>query len=1156
MFELVKRCLPGLLLLLVPSTAFGQVTYGSIFGTVTDPTGAGVPNAKVVVTNTNTNTKTEVTTNADGNYSRGQLIAGPYRVEVESPGFRRTVSNDVLVSVDASARVDARLEVGNVSEQIEVTAEAPQLKSDRAEVAVSLSAKQLSELPSFNRNFQAYQLLAPGNSRLGFQHASSENPQGSVQIQVNGQHFSGTDWQLDGTSNQDPILGIIVINPTIDSVLETKLATQNYDAEFGLAAAGVQIITTKSGTNNFHGSLFEFLRNNTPGFSSFARNPFNSAEDRVVPPVKWNQFGGSLGGPVLKNKAFVFADAQLTRRRTGSSVLTAVPTALGRTGDLSEYLEPIPGAAMVQDTAGRMVPLQRNMIFDPLTGNTMTGVGRQAFADNRIPASRLSPQALRLIQQLPLPNSRDSGGSLFRRNYAATGSESFDSEQWNARADYFVDESSSIFARYSNAGFRKSVPGAFGDLLGGPALDNLGFAGQSDVINRSLAIGYNRTLSPSLITEFRFGYMRYRVDVNPNGQDTTPARDAGIPGLQFDDNPFTTGMPAFYLQGDARNNEGVGSTRFGYGLGVNQCNCPLAQKEQQYQIVNNTTKILGNHNLKFGADIRYALNLRVPSDDHRSGELEFANNYTGFAPSAGAASQQGYGLATYLLGQVTNFRRFTGTTIDAAERQKRFFFYGQDTWRVNSKLTLNYGLRWEMIFPETVNKAGNGGQLDLRTGEIAVFGVGQVSDHGIQEMKWTNFAPRFGVTYQLTPKTVVRAGYGWSYALGTFGSIFGHNVTQNLPVLARQNVNAPNDFSGVFSLAQGPPTLAVPVPDSTTGRFPLPNGVRGNARPLDVRLPRSMAYNFTVQHQLTSTLAVDAAYVGNVGRHVFAGDGPDINVNTPAFVPGVANTNQRRPFFNRFGWTQDILLYCNCATNRYDSLQINVDKRYSFGTVIGAHYTYQVGEGDDGDGYTFLYNRPLGRGNRDNLQRSIFSATVNAEIPFGKGRRFGNNMNRVFDALLGGWAANGITYYTSGRPFTPNIGDFPSGTVRPNAGPGGRPDEGDVSPYEGALGGREQYFKGGLGSAFLLPANNTFGNYPIRSLFGPRFINQDLSIFKSFRITESARFQLRAEAFNVFNHTNLGQPNDNVTNPEAGRITSLGNGAEMRRLQFGARIDF
>ena len=321
--------------------AFGQQVYGSIYGTVTDQSGAGVPNAKVTITDQEKGSKSEVTTNEVGNYTKDRLIPGLYTVEVEGTGFRKVVSRDVRVNVDNAARIDIALEVGNVSEQVEVTAAAPLLQSDRADVSTTLSSKQIIELPSYNRNFQAYELLLPGTQRVGWQHASSENPQGSVQVQVNGQHFAGTGFQLDGTDNQDPILGIIVINPNLDSVTESKISSQNYDAEFSYAGSGLMNVSTRSGTNDIHGSAFEYLQNNSPGFSTFARNPFNSAEDTSVPPVKWNQFGGSVGGAIIKNKLFYFGDAQLTRRRTGSSVKTSVPTINARNGDFSDYLQPI-----------------------------------------------------------------------------------------------------------------------------------------------------------------------------------------------------------------------------------------------------------------------------------------------------------------------------------------------------------------------------------------------------------------------------------------------------------------------------------------------------------------------------------------------------------------------------------------------------------------------------------------------------------------------------------------------------------------------------------------------------------------------------------------------------------------------------------------------
>jgi len=1115
--------------------AVAQQVYGNIYGTVTDQSGAGVPGAKITISNPEKGTKFEVMTNEAGNYTRGQLIPGNYTVEIEGNGFRKSISKDILVSVDRSSRVDVALEVGNVTEQVEVTASAPLLQSDRSDVATTFNAKTLNELPSFNRNFQAYELLTPGTNKLGWQHASSENPQGSVQIMVNGQHFNGTGFQLDGTDNQDPILGIIVINPNIDAITESKIASQNYDAEFGYAGAGIMNVSTKSGTNDLHGSAFEYLRNNSPGFTTFARDPFNSAENSSVPPVKWNQFGGSIGGSLVKNKLFYFGDAQLTRRRTGSSVLTSVPTLAARSGDFSEYI--------LKGT--------QNLIYDPATGNPTTGAGRTQFPGNKIPTARISAQSLAILKYLPAPNAPGDPGASFRNNYAATGSENFDSNTWDTRWDYFINEKQSLFGRYSYQGFNKFSNGAFGELAGGPALNNINFAGASDVVNQSIAIGYTRTFSPTLITDIRFGYVRYRVNVLPNGLGTSPAKDAGIPGLNLDPY-FTSGLPAFFIQGD-------GGTNLGYSLGTNQCNCPLAQREQQYQFADNTTKIVGNHTFKFGADLRYALNLRVPSDSHRAGELTFSEGRTGNIDANGArVGGTGLGLATFLLGDVTNFARYVSSSTDAQERQKRFSLYGQDTWRITPRLQLSYGLRWEMIFPEKVNAPGNGGQLDLSTGLINVFGVGGVSDHGIQNMNWRNFAPRLGVTYQLDQKTVLRAGYGWSYEYGTFGSIFGHNVTQNLPVLAVQQLTT-STFDKVFTLAQGPSAPTFPQVGSN-GTFKLPDGVGGKARPMDMRLPRVMAFNFTVQRQIGKDFSVTASYVGNQGRHVFVGGGPDLNVNEAAFIPGVADANLRKPYYSKYGWTQGISLYCNCANNRYDSFQTQFDKRYSAGLSFTGSYTYQVARGDQ-DGFSFLYNRPLGYGRQDFATVHQFVWAPTYELPFGRGRMYGKNMNRALDAAIGGWNLGGVTTIYSGRPSTPSANITGN---RPNAGPSGRPNVGTADVYSGAAGDRSQWYVGcsaasfnaGTCATFGKPADNTFGNYPINTVYGPGFYNQDLSLAKSFKWTERYRFTLRGEAFNVWNHTNLGDPNWNVTDANAGQITGLAPNYQMRRMQFALRLDF
>ncbi len=1144
-FRVVLAGCLAALLLMAPQMGRAQQVFGSIYGTVSDASGAPVANAKVTIKDSEKGTSSTVETNESGNYTKGQLIPGNYQVEIEAAGFSKTVSSTITVAVDQAARFDTSLKIGNVSEQIDVTATAPLLQTDRADVAQTFTAQEISSLPNVGRNLQSFELLSPGTQQFGWQQNRAENPQGGVMIQVNGQPFSGTGFELDGTTNQDPILGEILINPPIGAIHEVKQAAQDYDTEFGYVSSGHNSYSTKSGSNAFHGSAFEYLYLNTPGFQSFGRNPFNAAENTQVPPVRWNQFGGSIGGRVIKDKLFFFADAQLTREQQGASVQTSVPTAAARNGDLSGYV--------IKNSDGT----QSNLIFDPLTGDPNTGLGRTLFPNNKIPMNRISPQAQAILAGIPMPNTVEQiSGYNFRNNFATSGVDNFDTNQWDTRWDYYLNERNTVFGRYSYAGFTNVAPGAFGFEYGGPAFNGIGYSGNSTVLNQSLAAGWTRTANPTLVNEFRFGYMRYHVTAVPNGVGTNPAQQAGIPGLNLD-KFYTSGMPAFYIQGDQENN---GPTNIGYALNVNSCNCPLTQLEQQYQFVDNLTKTIDNHTVKVGADVRYALNLRVPSDNHRAGELTFAPGYTGDVGNNGAVTQ-GYGLATFLLGEATSFNRYVSTTTNAQERQKRMAYYAQDSWRATPKLTINYGLRWELVFPETVNGPGNGGWVDLNTGLVNVMGTGLVPNDGLQTMNWHNFAPRLGVAYQLTPKTVLRGGTGWSYSLGTFGSTFGHAVTQNLPVLANQTLNAPQAFSGVFTLSQGPAQPA-PFQADANGQFPLPNGVNPRVRPAQMTLPLVMAWNATIEQQVSRKISVAAGYVGNQGRHSLLASGPTFDANTRLFFPGDPNTNDGRPYYGwrkPFGWTQSINYYCNCANNGYNSFQTTFKAQGLAGYTMQGSFTYQVARGDgygDQNSYTFLYDRPLGFGNEDYIAHRQFVLSQSYEIPFGRGRRFGANSSRWLDYALGGWNLSGITTYYSGLPFTPTIGSFPAGYSRPNVGPNDRPDQGTASPYAGAQGNRNQWFVGGLGSAFLLPAQNTFGTFPVNTLYGPHFINQDISLAKAFAITERVRFTLRTDASNAFNHTNLGLPNANVTDPFAGQITGLAAGYAMRKLQFSGQIDF
>ncbi len=1112
------------------SVSYAQQVFGSIYGTVTDPGGAVVVNAKVTITDVNKGTTFEVVTDASGNYRKPQLIPDTYKVVIEAPGFSKVRSDNLEVHVDEAARYDATMRIGDVTTEVEVTAAAPLLQSDRADVAQTFSSKEINDLPNLGRNLQSMELLEPGSAKLGWQHASDENPQASVQMVVNGQLFDSMGYELDGTTNQDPILGIIVINPTFESVSEVKQSLQNFSAEFSYVGGGVASYSTKSGTNDLHGSLFEYLQLNTPGFTTFAANPFTG-----LPPATYrqNQFGGSAGGRIIKDKLFYFGDIQLNRQSQGASLVTSVPTALNRGGNFSDWLA-----------------YNKNyQIYDPTTGNQATGIGRTPFTNNTIPTSLLSPQALKIMANFPNPNYQQIAGAPFVNNYAANGAVAITGNSYNTREDYYLNQKNSIFGRYSYQGFTEDAPGAFGQAAGGPAFGN--YAGSSVASNQSIALGWTSSFSPTLINEFRFGWMRYHVFDVPNGYGTQPATAAGIPGLNLD-NTYTSGLPAFNIPSPNA------SFQLGYSLGTNQCNCPLTQTESQFQFVDNLSKTVGKHTLKLGVDLRYAKNLRVPSDVHRAGELTFNGGLTGSVAVAGQNPSPGIGLATFLLGDVTNFGRYVSTSTNAAESQRRFFWYGQDEWRPTSKLTVTAGLRWEMIFPEKVNGSGNGATLNLNDGLMYVFGVGGVSSSGIQTMNWKNFAPRLSAAYQLNSKTVFRAGVGMGYDLGVFGSNFGHNVTQNVPVLANQSIQPANGFSSVFTLAQGPPALA-PIKVGSNGTFALPADINPKFRPATVTLPQVYMYNVALQRQINSKIAVTAAYVGNANRHGFMGTSNTINPNEAKFVVGASNNNLNRPYYSKFGWTNDLSYYCDCANENYNSFQSTVKVNAFQGWTMQGSYTYQRQYGDGwgyDSNYYFIYDRANGKGYSNTLPRQQWTIAQTYEIPFGKGQKYGSTISKPVDYLLGGWKISGVMTYYSGFPFSPSLENYGAQGGQPGAGPNNRPNLGTGDPYAGAQGNRNQWFVGGIGSAFTIPTANTFGNYPINTLFGPRFIQQDLSLAKTFKATEKIGFTLRIDADNALNHTNLGSPNSDVQSPSAGQITGLAPGGSMRRVQFSGTMKF
>src|SRR3989442_2842608 len=1076
--------------------ASGQAVFGSIFGRVTDPSGAAVPNAKVTVTSATKATSYTATTNADGNYSVTHLIPDTYNVRAEAAGFKAFEVKSIPVSADAAARVDGQFQVGGTTETVEVTSEAPQLKTDRSDVAIEFNQRYVEDLPVLNRNFISFELLSPGTHKLvGWSHAATENPQGGQKIFVNGQHFSGTGFELDGTDNQDPILGIIVVNPNLEAIQETKIALQNYDAEFGKAVAGLVTVQTKSGSNDLHGSGFYFRRTDALAardpFTQFAPDPLTH---RFIPPSRWQQFGGTLGGPIIKNKLFFFGDYQGTRQKVGITNPLTIPTAKV----LSTCTQPA-GFCDLSDYAGVR---GGGLIYDPATG-LADGTGRSQFGGNLIPVDRLSPQAVAILKAFPQPQN----GSL-THNFIAAGSGPYTQNSFDTREDWSVSPTLQIFGRFSLDYFSLSGKGSLPSVNALPALNGIGFgpgglAGSSTVHNISLATGFTKTLSPSLLTDFRFGYLKYNpVTAKPDGG--TPMDTFGIPGLNNSAQAAATaGLAAFFLGGQdlgnnaapANGNEGQAITNFGDGLNVGRCNCPLTENEHQYQFVNNWTKMQGNHQIKFGGDIRFAHNLRVPSDANRTGQLNFSPEGTSLAGDGGLD------LATFLLGEVTSFQRYVSTSLNAAESQKRLFFYGQDTWRVTPKFSLNYGLRWEIYTPESVNGKDKGGFANIvgngtnGGGVVRVAGEGGFGLNGNIKNNLTAFAPRLGIAYQVSPKTVVRLGYGRSFDIGVFGSTFGHTVTQNLPVLVNQSLSASNLFPTatdnrvpVFTLGCNPassvpcvpfsggPTLTQPTayqfPTAfANGQLPL-EGPANNAspkmRPLRQVLPTIDAWNVTVQRQVTNTISL---------------------------------------------------------ANKYD-------------------------------GNYYAISHAIAYGPDDQSRNHVWVNNIVYELPIGRGKTFAGSVGRGLDAIIGGWEVTNTTNWSSGLPWTPSTNECGSeqdvGICRPNKGPGSfHVGAGKLDPVTHTVkffnplvdaSGTSLLLSGPAGG-FALPAGGTLGNIGVFSFRGPRAFTADATVAKNFTITERVKAQFRTNIYNLFNHPVLGFNSNHIGSGQC--IHFYGNGLIM-----------
>ncbi len=1096
-------------LLLASRPLFSQSVSGTITGYVYDSTDAVVSDANVTVANTATGTATARVTDATGRFVVTNLQPGTYRVRIEAAGFRGFIQENIVLRVDSTIRVDARLELGGVTEAVTVSGAPPILKTEKTDVGQYIPEQQLRDLPTFGRNLSKLYNTIPGVIQNSFQIGAGENPSEFNGTVVHGQFFGNSEYEIDGVTNTACCFsGFQVIVPNQDSVQEMKVTTAAYDPEFGASAGMVAQYVTRSGTNNFHGSLFEFNRNRV----TFAADPFteklpNTGKEGKgfgPSPFNWNQFGGSLGGPVRRNKMFAFGDFQGTRARQGGQRTATVPNDAFRSGDFSA--------------------LTANPVFDPQTGDA-SGAGRTQFPGNRIPTSRFSPVARNLLGILPRANLNQATDV----NYVGGGTVLQDTNQWDARFDYNISDKDKLFVRYTYFGSYLDNPPVFGKEAGGLAVGSLS-PQTGDYRSQQAAVNYTRTLSPNLLTELRAGLIRFRLTGYQSDAGLKTNDKVGIPGINSED-ILTQGLAGINVQGP------VGAWFMGILSGVG---IPRLDRTTGLQLVNNWTNIRGSHQFRWGTDIRRNRFEFIAVNASTRGNFQFAPAVTG----ANEAGGSGLGMATFLLGSPSAFDRalLTGYT---SERMWRGALYWQDIWRVTPKLTLNYGVRYDYIGPDTAARPGGIVNFDLNSGDLLLAGLGDVSRTANVKSDWNNIAPRLGLAYKLTAKTVIRAGFGRSYFISNYGGGF-YFLASTFPIATQQTISQANIRSAIFPIEQGPPAGALPE-FPASGRLKAPRGQLLKHRPYENQSEYVDSWNFSIERQLSQDLRISVAYVGNVGRQLWR----TLNVN--AAQPGVGALLPRRPYFNLFGLDTTIQNGCNCENSSYQGLEWVVEKRMSKGYSINSAFTWSKAiDARDAPNPAF---RQSGRGLSQYDRAVNWVVSHSWELPYGPGLKWGSSATGVRKHALGGWKFHGITTAQTGFPFTPVL----SNNATLNGDFAQRPDiTGDFSvPVQTRAGWYNP-------RGFSIPQCCRLGNAGTNIIRGPRLVTMDWAFGKDFRIRETKNLEFRWENFNFLNHANLALPVNQVDSPIAGRILGLAGSqtfggagvVPMRRMQFGLRFTF
>lgn len=1167
----IRFAAAGLLVLalLFAKLATGQAVTGTLLGTVTDATGAVIPNADVTLTNEGTAVVSKTTSGPQGYYTFPILDPGQYTVTVTAQGFNKIVSSHNVVQVEETTRVDLKLQTGTVSQQVTVTGQTPEVETTTSDLGYTVTQQQINALPLNGRMFESLMQLAPGAMPSAWGDFW-ENPAGGGSVapggagagmytEVNGFPFEANLYLVDGVSDQELENGFINLNMPFDEISEMKMETNSPTAQYGTFGGAVVNITTKTGTNTFHGSLFEYNRN----------TDFNAKDyfTHINPPFHSNQFGGEIDGPIIKNRLFFSGDLQWLREATSASGVWSLPTSAMRSGDLSAFDSTNLGVTSgpITNPMACYYSAQANGVPNPAPCTASAAITASSGTADTVPAADIVPIAANFLKPTvtPLPNA---SGTTNNYDYVQATNENL--PQFDARVDYQFTEKDRLFGRasYAHRIFTQPAPGTV-------------FMGMNDANTTSNqdndVVGWDHMFNSRLINQFRFGFNRYSIADFVTAYGVAENNTLGVPNGNLTAFPDESGIAAMDWS----------STWEGVGDPGSVPNGP-GRQSNYFQYIDSVSFIKGRHNIMFGGDlVHIQAYCRNPQNDPR-GQFKISGNYTGGGTS-------GAQIADWLVGALNGVWRDEFIT-KPETRVNWIGVFGQDDYRLTNRITLNLGLRYDVYTPpvDVNNQQSNFVTTGPGAGLIQVASSSNRSPN--VSTYWHNIAPRLGAAY--TPdggKTAFRAAFGLSYWEDNFGAT-GGTLDRDYPELLQETNAAPQQNCSTLVTATAASGAATGLSDSRCGSFILANGLPGTTataygalvKPAvapggfiasppgfgvyqvaqNFRPDMGKFWNVSIERQLSQSMALHLEYVGDAGTHLFH----DWQLNQcvpPTFgvavtslaqieaqenVPGNASAACNLagigyPYYNVAPNISTLDFRNSGGSSKFDAGEAELIKRVSHGFAFTASYTWSKmmdNISNPIDNYALNEEEDTGNGWQHPFFPQVLTATYSYELPFGRGKQFANSASPVAEDIFGGWEIAGVSNFRSGGPL---IVSAPNGDLGPN-GANQRANyncTSQINPHT-----ISDWFQT---SCFSAPAGFTLGDSGVGKVYGPRYQDWDISIDKALHIMERGQLQFQAQFFNIFNHVNLQSPDLGVKDSNFGVV---GGDILPRQGQLGMVLTF